>query len=265
MERSLGLVGAPNARDLGGLVTADGWRVRPGILLRAPALGRLADRDVAVLAGLGPAYVVDLRDASEIADAPPDRLPAAPAPVVRHLPLFDPRHPVFTYLSAVLQGHHGEGYQGLREQGTPTAMCAVYRWLVADPRAEARPKAPRWDPECRELRCGADLVKRFREPALNQETILAAFEEAGWSNSGWAGSPARRRRAHGGPTDPRCARRSSSGCMPNAAGSTALGPANITSPTTGTCAPASGSPARRSTCCASCCCTAGDVLPDSRA
>jgi len=137
VERSLGLVGAPNARDLGGLVTADGWRVRPGILLRAPALGRLADRDVAVLAGLGPAYVVDLRDASEIADAPPDRLPAAPAPVVRHLPLFDPRHPVFTYLSAVLQGHHGEGYQGLREQGTPTAMCAVYRWFVADPRAEA--------------------------------------------------------------------------------------------------------------------------------
>src|SRR5437763_5411394 len=137
VERSLGLVGAPNARDLGGLVTADGWRVRPGILLRAPALGRLADRDVAVLAGLGPAYVVDLRDASEIADAPPDRLPAAPAPVVRHLPLFDPRHPVFTYLSAVLQGHHGEGDQGLRERGTPTAVGAAYRWFVADPRAEA--------------------------------------------------------------------------------------------------------------------------------
>jgi hypothetical protein len=39
---------------------------------------------------------------------------------------------------------------------------------------------PRWDAECRELRWGAALVKRFREPALNQELILAVFEEEGW-------------------------------------------------------------------------------------
>jgi protein-tyrosine phosphatase len=137
MERSLGLVGAPNARDLGGLATADGRTVRSGVLLRSGALGRLADRDVDVLAGLGVAYVVDLRDGSEIAAAPADRLPVRPAPVVRHLPVFDPRHPVFTYLSAVLQGHRGEGYEGLRAQGTPAAMLAVYRWFVADPGARA--------------------------------------------------------------------------------------------------------------------------------
>jgi hypothetical protein len=41
-------------------------------------------------------------------------------------------------------------------------------------------KVPRWDAECRELRWGAMLVKRFRVPALNQELILAAFEEEGW-------------------------------------------------------------------------------------
>lgn len=41
-------------------------------------------------------------------------------------------------------------------------------------------EAPRWDGERHELRWGAKLVKRFREPARNQELILAAFEEEGW-------------------------------------------------------------------------------------
>jgi hypothetical protein len=39
---------------------------------------------------------------------------------------------------------------------------------------------PRWDAGLHELRWGAQLVKRFREPAQNQELILAAFEEEGW-------------------------------------------------------------------------------------
>jgi hypothetical protein len=48
------------------------------------------------------------------------------------------------------------------------------------PRRADRPEAPQWDAGCRELRWGAMLVKCFREPALNQELILAAFEEEGW-------------------------------------------------------------------------------------
>lgn len=135
MERSLGLVGAPNARDLGGLPTGDGGHVRTGVLYRTGALGRLADRDVALLGQLRLACVVDLRDSSEITVAPADRLPVDPGPEVLHIPLFDPRHPVFTYLSAVLQGHRGSGYEALREQGTPRAMVEIYRWFVADPGA----------------------------------------------------------------------------------------------------------------------------------
>jgi len=96
MERTLGLVGAPNARDLGGLPTADGRRVRSGVLYRASALGRLADQDVAALGRLRLSCVVDLRDSSEIRVAPADRLPAEPGPAVRHSPLFDPRPPGFT-------------------------------------------------------------------------------------------------------------------------------------------------------------------------
>lgn len=39
---------------------------------------------------------------------------------------------------------------------------------------------PFWDGERRELRLGNVLIKRFRQPAKNQETVLAAFQEDGW-------------------------------------------------------------------------------------
>jgi len=39
---------------------------------------------------------------------------------------------------------------------------------------------PFWDSERRELRLGDIVVKRFRQPARNQEIILAAFQEEGW-------------------------------------------------------------------------------------
>jgi hypothetical protein len=42
------------------------------------------------------------------------------------------------------------------------------------------PPLPFWDGERRELRLGNVLVKRFRQPAKNQETVLAAFQEDGW-------------------------------------------------------------------------------------
>ncbi len=39
---------------------------------------------------------------------------------------------------------------------------------------------PVWDGSRRELRFEDQVVKRFRVPALNQETILQAFQEDGW-------------------------------------------------------------------------------------
>ncbi|MBM0233671.1 tyrosine-protein phosphatase [Micromonospora sp. STR1_7] len=122
------LVGAPNARDLGGLLGADGRRIRAGRLIRTPALGRLTDEDLPVLAKLGPACVLDLRDSSEIAVAPVDRLPGEPRVV--HLPVHDPEHPVFTYVSAVLLGHDLDAYAELARQGTAGAMAEIYRWFV---------------------------------------------------------------------------------------------------------------------------------------
>jgi hypothetical protein len=47
-------------------------------------------------------------------------------------------------------------------------------------RKEAPVPQPRWDNRLRRLLYDGHLVKHFREPAQNQETVLAAFEEEGW-------------------------------------------------------------------------------------
>lgn len=134
--RDLGLAGAPNTRDLGGLTTADGRTVRLGRLYRASALGRLTDEDVDVLRERGLRTVVDLRDVSEIELAPPDRLPE-PVPGIVKLPIYDPQHPVFTYISGVMLGQDGGRYAALAEEGTPGAMAAIYRWFVNGDTARA--------------------------------------------------------------------------------------------------------------------------------
>jgi hypothetical protein len=48
-----------------------------------------------------------------------------------------------------------------------------------NPYAVAQEK-PSWDPELRELRMCGVVVKRFARRAVNQERILAVFEEEGW-------------------------------------------------------------------------------------
>jgi protein-tyrosine phosphatase len=134
--RTLGLTGAPNARDLGGLVGVDGRMVRRGMLIRSGALGRLADSDLPVLATLGLTCLVDLRHRSEIANTPTGRLPDPPPQVV-HVPVYDDRHPVFSYVTVLLQGGDLSRYADLAALGSPAAMEAIYRWFVTGAPARA--------------------------------------------------------------------------------------------------------------------------------
>lgn len=46
--------------------------------------------------------------------------------------------------------------------------------------ADDVPSLPRWDRQRRQLRMAGELVKEFKLPSPNQETILMAFEEDGW-------------------------------------------------------------------------------------
>jgi len=55
-----------NVRDLGGLTTADGRRVRPGALVRSDQLCRLSDGGRAALLAHGVRTVIDLRTPAEV-------------------------------------------------------------------------------------------------------------------------------------------------------------------------------------------------------
>jgi len=64
-ERILTFEGVSNFRDLGGIATADGGRLRRGILFRSDELSRLTAADRARLAGLKLRTLVDLRTPDE--------------------------------------------------------------------------------------------------------------------------------------------------------------------------------------------------------
>jgi protein-tyrosine phosphatase len=67
VNRDIPLAGADNFRDVGGVRTTDGRRVRWRRLFRSASLQQLTDDDLAVLHDLGITTVVDLRAASEAA------------------------------------------------------------------------------------------------------------------------------------------------------------------------------------------------------
>jgi hypothetical protein len=46
--------------------------------------------------------------------------------------------------------------------------------------ADELTERPKWDEQRRQLRVGRVLVKEFKLPSPNQETVLMAFEEEGW-------------------------------------------------------------------------------------
>ncbi|GGA51745.1 tyrosine-protein phosphatase [Sphingomonas psychrolutea] len=66
------LTTAPNFRDLGGLPTADGRIVRPGLVFRSEALLEPIDADAAAIIAYGIVLVCDLRSDSERNHAPND-------------------------------------------------------------------------------------------------------------------------------------------------------------------------------------------------
>jgi protein-tyrosine phosphatase len=85
-DRILSLEGAVNFRDLGGYKTADGRRLRRGLVYRSGSLGRLTDSDIVQMGEIGVKLVCDLRSIEELTDEP-DRLSWQPAPAYAHLPL----------------------------------------------------------------------------------------------------------------------------------------------------------------------------------
>ncbi|GAA1391061.1 tyrosine-protein phosphatase [Kitasatospora putterlickiae] len=135
--RSLGLLGAVNARDLGGYRTAEGLVLRAGVVLRSDGLNRLTDEDLGRLTGLGLRRIVDLRSPDEIREAGPDRITDAMA--LHQLPVFAADFDIYATLREVLADRDPRKQRTLLGGGRADAMMAgLYRWFVTDRIARER-------------------------------------------------------------------------------------------------------------------------------
>lgn len=83
-NRVLPLEGVHNFRDYGGYETADGGRVKSGVLWRSGEHGGASDADLARIAQLGLTTVIDLRGNSERANNPCRRADGFAAEIVYH-------------------------------------------------------------------------------------------------------------------------------------------------------------------------------------
>jgi protein-tyrosine phosphatase len=133
---TLGLANATNARDLGGLSTVDGRRVRSGLLFRANALNRLTEADLDTMAKLGLACVIDLRSEREVELVGADRLPSPPPGQLVALPLSDPDNHMFAAVSLLIKGELDET-TALDAALLAQEMLRAYRWLALSEPARA--------------------------------------------------------------------------------------------------------------------------------
>jgi protein-tyrosine phosphatase len=132
---TLGLQKAPNARDLGGYLGAQGRPIRTGLLFRADSLHRLSDADQAVLAELKLSCVIDMRSPQEVVSVGADRLPTPPPAQLVALPLHDPEDKIFVSVG-VLLGRSSKATLPVTDSATAEhLMRQLYRWFVSSPLA----------------------------------------------------------------------------------------------------------------------------------
>ncbi|HYW78952.1 MAG TPA: hypothetical protein VE890_05215 [Thermoguttaceae bacterium] len=108
----------------------------------------------------------------------------------REIPAKNPMHRAFDQQSGL--AFDGRTCFALTEAGVPMARSLAasmpLRLVQVFPGQDNRRSdgdtpckvVPKWDHDLAELHLGDRLVKRFRVPAVNQEKILAAFEEERW-------------------------------------------------------------------------------------
>ncbi|SEG17681.1 protein-tyrosine phosphatase [Actinacidiphila yanglinensis] len=127
------LNGVRNFRDVGGLPTADGRRVRPGVLFRSGHLAHADAQDTAFLASLGLHTIFDFRNGDDIALEGPDVV--LPGTRSINMPLSDPAQNAGFWRTvrdgdlAALQAALGDGRAAER-------MAASYRKLIVERTAE---------------------------------------------------------------------------------------------------------------------------------
>ena len=127
------LAGVRNFRDVGGLPTADGRRVRQGVLYRSGHLAHATDEDAVFLASLGLHTIFDFRNEADRRLEGPD----VDLPGVRNvnLPLSDPADGA-EFWKMVRDGELEQLRALLGEGRAAARMIASYRAIVTERTAE---------------------------------------------------------------------------------------------------------------------------------
>ncbi|MGW0629357.1 tyrosine-protein phosphatase [Streptomyces sp. NPDC002758] len=127
------LAGVRNFRDVGGLPTVDGRRVRYGVLFRSGHLAHATDEDAAFLSGLGLHTIFDFRNAADQKLEGPD----VELPGVRNvnLPLSDPADGA-EFWKMVRDGEIDQLREILGEGKAANRMITSYRTILSQRTAE---------------------------------------------------------------------------------------------------------------------------------
>ncbi|MDX3516915.1 tyrosine-protein phosphatase [Streptomyces scabiei] len=127
------LTGVRNFRDVGGLPTVDGRRVRHGVLFRSGHLAHATDEDAAFLASLDLHTIFDFRNAADQKLEGPD----VPLPGVRNvnLPLSDPADGA-EFWKMVRDGDLDQLRALLGDGRAAGRMTASYRKMIKERTAE---------------------------------------------------------------------------------------------------------------------------------
>lgn len=126
MTTELGWADCLNVRDLGGLPTRDGRRIRPGALIRSDNLTRLTEAGVAAVRQAGVSRIVDVRSTGECARYPS---PFATDPLYVNMPLEragDPWDPTWSL---------DQGYVAMLDRNPDLVAAAVGAIADAPPGA----------------------------------------------------------------------------------------------------------------------------------
>ncbi|MEU8569541.1 tyrosine-protein phosphatase [Streptomyces pathocidini] len=127
------LTGVRNFRDVGGLPTADGRRVRSGALYRSGHLASATPEDAAFLDSLGLHTIFDFRNSADMALEGPDVALRGVRQV--NLPLTDPAHGA-EFWQMVRNGELAELRAALGDGQAAARMAATYQEIVRTRTAE---------------------------------------------------------------------------------------------------------------------------------
>ncbi|MFD9858926.1 tyrosine-protein phosphatase [Streptomyces alboflavus] len=127
------LAGVRNFRDVGGLPTLDGRRVRHGVLFRSGHLAHATDADTAFLGSLGLHTIFDFRNAADQRLEGPDV--ALPGVLNVNLPLTDPADGA-EFWKMVRDGDLDQLRSVLSDGKAAGRMSASYRTIIKERTAE---------------------------------------------------------------------------------------------------------------------------------